>query len=69
MTNLGGIRDKWDSSDSIINQGLKITIKLSYLITYMCQNIGVHDICGQIPRSIYQTYLLPFTNFSKLILI
>ena len=41
-------------------QGSTIIIKLTYVITYVCQNFGVHDIYVQIPKSIYQaSYLLP----------
>ena len=39
------------------------------MIMFVCQNFGVHDIHGQIPKSIYQvSYLLPSDfpkNFSK----
>ena len=38
------------------------------MITYVCQNFGVRDIHGQMPKSIYQaSYLLPSdipNNFS-----
>ena len=38
------------------------------MITYIYQNFGVHDVHGQIPKSIYQaSYLLPTdypNNFS-----
>ena len=30
-------------------EGSTITIKLLYIITYMCQNFGIRDILGQIP--------------------
>ena len=49
-------------------QGPAITIKLPYVITYVCQNFGIRDVCGQIPKRIYQaSYLLPIdfpNNFS-----
>ena len=49
-------------------QGLTITIKSLSMITYVCQNFGVRDIRGQIPKSMYQaSYLLPSdfpNNFS-----
>ena len=31
-------------------QGLTISIKLWYMIKYVCQNFGVCDIHGQIPK-------------------
>ena len=31
-----------------------VTIKLLYVIMYMCQNFGVSDVLVQIPKSIYQ---------------
>ena len=35
-------------------------IKLAYVITYVCQNFGVRDVRGQIPKNIYEaSYLLP----------
>ena len=41
-------------------QGSIITIKSPYVITYVCQNFGVRDVFGQIPKSIYQaSCLLP----------
>ena len=43
------------------------------MITYVCQNFGVRDIRGQIPKSLQQAlYLLPSdfpNNFSKLFII
>ena len=46
-------------------QGLTITIKLPYVITYVCQNFGVHDVRRQIPKKYHQaSYLLP-NNFPK----
>ena len=46
-------------------QGSTITIKLPYEIKYVCQNFGIHDICAQIPKSIYPpSYLLP-SDFPK----
>ena len=42
------------------NVVLIITIKPPYVITYGCQNFGLHDIQEQIPKSLYQvSYLLP----------
>ena len=29
-------------------------IKWPYMILYVCQNFGVHDVHGKIPKSIYQ---------------
>ena len=44
-------------------QGSTVSIKSMYVITYACQNSGVRDALGQIPKSIYQaSYLLP-SNF------
>ena len=41
-------------------QGSAITLKLWYVITSFCQNFGVCDVRGQIPKSIYQApHLLP----------
>ena len=34
------------------NQGLTITIKLLYMIMYVCQNFGICDIDGQISKDI-----------------
>ena len=34
-------------------QGLTITIKSLYVITYVGQNFGICDAHGQIPKSIY----------------
>ena len=55
-------------------QGSTVIIKSPYVITYMCQNFGVRDVRGQMPKSIYQaTYLLltdfPNNIFPKLVLI
>ena len=51
-----------------IEQDSTITIKSLCMITYSCQNFGVRDVCGKIPKSIYQaSYLLPSdfpNNFS-----
>ena len=50
------------------DQGTTITIKLPYVITYVCQNFGIRDVCFQIPKRIYRaSYLLPSdfpNNFS-----
>ena len=35
-------------------QGSTINIKWPYEITYVCQNFGVRDVRGQIPKGIYQ---------------
>ena len=44
-------------------QDSTITIKLLYMITYVCQNFDIHDVQGQIPKSILQaSYFLP-TDF------
>ena len=41
-------------------QGSKITIKLMYVIKYACQNFGVCDMGGKIPKNRYHaSYLLP----------
>ena len=48
-------------------QGSTISLKSPYVITYVCQNFGVHDVRGQIPKHMYQAYLLPSdfpNNFS-----
>ena len=46
-------------------QDSTITIKSLYMITYVCQNFDIHDIQGQIPKSILQvSYFLP-TDFPK----
>ena len=48
-------------------QGSIITIKSPYVITYVCQNLGIRDVRGQIRKSIYQaSYFLPDlpNNFS-----
>ena len=34
-------------------QGLTITIKSLYVITYVGQSFGICDACGQTPKSIY----------------
>ena len=44
-------------------QGSTITIKLLYVITYVCQNFGVHNVHGQIPKGIYQASLLLTSDF------
>ena len=36
--------------------GSTIIIKLPYVIMYVCQNFGVPDIHGQIPKSMYQQW-------------
>ena len=46
-------------------QGLGITIKSSYVITYMYQIFGVCDVCQQIPKSIYQASNLFPNDFSN----
>ena len=34
---------------------------------YLCQNFALHEVCKQIPKSIYQaSYLLPSDFFLKL---
>ena len=41
-------------------QVLTITIKLPYMVTYVCWNFGICDTLVEIPKSIYQaSYLLP----------
>ena len=47
------------------NQGLTITIKLLYMIMYVCQNFGICDIDGQISKGIYQASYLWFSGFSN----
>ena len=46
-----------------------IIIKLLYVKTYVCQNFGVRDVCGQIPKSIYKRrhtfYLVIFLTISR----
>ena len=42
---------KW--SESYSNQGSTITIKSPCMITYRCQNFGVRDKRGQMPRKTY----------------
>ena len=38
------------------------------MITYVCQNFGVDDVHGQIPKRIYQaSYLLP-SDFPRLLI-
>ena len=44
-------------TNSGLTQFTTITMKLPYVITYVCQNFGVLDICGQIPI-FYIFYLL-----------
>ena len=46
-------------------QGLGITIKSLYVITYMYQIFGVCDVCQQIPKSIYQASNLFPNDFSN----
>ena len=46
-------------------QGLAITIKSSYVITYMYQIFGVCDVYQQIPKSIYQASNLFPNDFSN----
>ena len=54
-------------------EGLTVTIKLSYMIFYVYQNSGIHDVHGQLQKSMCQvSYLLPgdfLTIFPKLVLI
>ena len=38
----------------IVMQDSTITIKSPYGITYICQNFGVREVLGLIPKSIYQ---------------
>ena len=47
-------------------QGSTISTKLPYVITYLCQNFGVCDIHGQIPKSIYQVSYLLTSDFPVL---
>ena len=37
--------------------------KIALLITYMCQNFGIPDVLGQIPKSIYQASYLLHSDF------
>ena len=47
------------SIESYPCQGLTITIKSPYVITYVHQNFDTNDVLGQIPKSIFQaSYLL-----------
>ena len=52
----------------VLEQDSTITIISLYVITIMCQNFGMRDICGQVPKSMNQmSYLLPSdfpNNFS-----
>ena len=52
----------------VLEQDSTITIKSLYVITIMCQNFGMRDIRGQVPKRINQmSYLLPSdfpNNFS-----
>ena len=42
------------------DQGWAITMKLPYVITYVCQNFDARDVRGEIPKSIYNaSYFLP----------
>ena len=36
-------------------QVLTTALKLSYMITYVCQNFGICDVCQRILKSIYHT--------------
>ena len=40
-------------------QGLTIIIKSQYIITSACQNFGVHNVLGQILKTVQASYLLP----------
>ena len=44
-------------------QVLRITIKLSYVTMYVCQNFGVPDVRGKITKSIYQASYRLLSNF------
>ena len=44
-------------------QVLTITIKLSYVTMYVCQNFGVPDVRGKITKSIYQASYRLLSNF------
>ena len=62
---------KWSESHS--NQGSTITIKSPCMITYMCQNFGVRDKRGQMPRKTYIRrhifyLLISLKKISKLVL-
>ena len=62
---------KWSESHS--DQGSKITIKSPCMITYMCQNFGVRDKRGQMPRKTYIRHhifylLISLKKISKLVL-
>ena len=48
-----------------LEQGLTVITKSPYMITYMCQNFGVCDVCVKIPKNICKVpFLLPcdFSN-------
>ena len=44
-------------------QGLAVTIKLPFMITYGCQNFGVRDARAQTPKSIYRAPYLFRSDF------
>ena len=50
----------------VLSHSPTITIKLPYVIKYVCQSLGICDVCEQIPKSIYyMSYLLLRDMFIK----
>ena len=39
------------NQNKLRSQGSKITIKLPYVITYVCQNFGIRDARRQMPKN------------------
>ena len=49
-------------------QGSTITIKLQYVITYLCQNFGIHDVHGQIPNAFIRRHTFYLVIFLTIFL-
>ena len=48
---------------SYLNWCLANTINYLYVIMYVCQNFGVRDVRGKIPKNIYQASYLLSSDF------
>ena len=47
----------------LLYQGSTISIKSLYVIMYVGQNFGIHDVCRQIPKSKYQVSYFKSSDF------
>ena len=57
------ISQEWFGGIQLLRQSSTVTVKSPYVITYACQNFGVRNVRGQIPKTDTMRHTLCLTNF------